>query len=69
MNEEDPGANNEKQTSSNLFDGRDFFPAGGLRCLIQDSAGLTRLLLAYNFRFLPALSILLWLVFLVVKTC
>ena len=66
-----PGAStDEKQTSSNLFDGGDFLPAGGLRHLIQDSAGFNRLLLAYNFRFLPAFSVLLWFVFLVVKiTC
>ncbi len=60
----------EKQTSSNLFDGGDFFSPCRLRHLVQDPHGLARLLLAYNFRFLPPLSILLWLVFLALKiTC
>lgn len=58
-----------KQTESGdcCSDGGDIPQPVGLRCLIQNDIGFDRLLLAYNWYFLPCVSIILWGVFLVVR--
>jgi hypothetical protein len=57
----------EKEFSnSSSYDSNIFKPIG-FRRLIQDGSGLDGLLLAYNGYFLPGISFVLWLVFLVIR--
>jgi len=61
------GKRQETKSSDSCTDGGDLPKPVGLRRLIQDGIGLDRLLLAYNCVFLPGLSALLWLIFLVIR--
>ena len=64
----DEGSKRQKTESSDTCaDGGDIPEPIRLRHLIQDGTGPDRLLLAYNCVFLPGLSALLWVIFLVIR--
>lgn len=59
----------DKQAKSgdSCINGSDIPEPFGFRCFVQDDVGLDKLLLDYNWYFLPWLSFVLWVVFLVVR--
>lgn len=44
---------------------RNIFQSNGLRCLIEMADGRNRELLVFNFYFLPIVSVILYLIFLI----
>ena len=67
MDDEGPERKQKKELSSSSSNGGNFSKPTGLRCLIQDDLELDRILLAYNWYFLPCISVLLWALFLVIR--
>jgi len=64
----DEGSKRQKtESSDSSADVGDFFQSLRLRRLIQNDIGFDRLLLAYNWVFLPCFSIILWTLFLVIR--
>jgi len=66
MNDEG-GKRKQTESGNCCADGSDVPQPVGLRCLIQDDFGFDRILLAYNWVFLPGLSIVLWTIFLAIR--
>lgn len=67
MDDEGPERKQKKELSSSLFNGSNFSKPFRFRHSLQDDLGLDRILLAYNWYFLPGISILLWAVFLAIR--
>ena len=67
MNSDEGGKRDKTEYSSDSSDDSDFSKSSRLRCLLQDHTGLDRILLAYNFVFLPCISIIFWIVFLALR--
>ena len=61
------GKRQETESSDNSSDGGDIPEPFGIRHFIQDGIRFDRVLLAYNWVFLPGLSLILWSIFLVVR--
>lgn len=67
MDDEGPERKQKKELSSSISDDGNFSKPLRFRHSLQDDLGLDRILLAYNWYFLPGISILLWIVFLVIR--
>jgi len=66
MSDDVPKRQKKEESSDSVLDGGDLPEPFRLRRLIQNGVGLDRFLLAYNWVFLPWLSFILWIIFLVV---
>jgi len=55
----------QRKNSNLIFILRDFFQSLGIRCNPEVAHGYNRQLLVFNFYFLPIVSILLYIIFLI----
>jgi len=57
---------NKTELSTISVDDSNILQSSRIRRIVQNGMGYDRLLLAYNFYFLPIISIVLWSIFLVI---
>ena len=67
MSDDVPKRQKKEESSDSVSDGGDLLEPLRFRRFIQDGSGFDRFLLAYNWLFLPGISILLWTLFLVIR--
>jgi len=67
MNSDEGGKRQETESSADRTDDSDILQSFRIRRLIQNGVGYDKLLLAYNFYFLPIVSIVLWSIFLAIR--
>jgi len=67
MNDDVPKRQKKEESGDSVSDGGDLPKSTWLRRFVQDDAGFDRFILAYNGVFLPGISLILWLVFLVIR--
>lgn len=57
---DDEGGSQKRKISNGVSNVRNFLQSIRIRCAIEGFTGLDRQLLAFNFRFLPCLSLFLY---------
>ena len=65
--DEGPKRNEKKELSSSNSHARNILQPAWFRRLIQDDLGFDEILLAYNWHFLPCLSLPIWCLFLAIR--